>query len=237
MEWYRSEEPYGNWPASPRKAHRDWTQRALYSAAPAALSMRAHGVRTRGSTRLCVRERAAVAVSLAGPSGSIRRLARGCGCVCVCLCAAVGAARDADARAASRATATGGLGFQRHAAHSLRCGSDTVAVGAARDDRRGDDFRAQLRASSETARHPEAAGAALCPWSDPGSHRSGLSQRSGRPWLQELLRLRADVTQRDRCVWTGRGRACVGRFAAAICACTFSIGQRAFAFPMWAAVR
>ena len=116
------------------------------------LALRAHGVRTRGSTRLCVRERAAVAVSLAGPSGSIRRLARGCACVCVCLRAAVGAACDADARATSRVTAAGGLGLQRHAAHSLRCGSDTVAVGAARDDRRGDGFRAQLRASSETAR-------------------------------------------------------------------------------------
>jgi hypothetical protein len=32
-----------------------------------------------------------------------------------------------------------------------------------------------------------------------------------------------------------RGRFCVGRFAAAICARTFSTGQRAFAFPMWAA--
>ena len=123
----------------PKKAHRDWTQRALYSAAPAALSMRAHRVRTHGM--------AACAFVCAGPS-CWEHTAR----TCLCVCAAVGAARDADARAASRATAAySGLG-RRHAAHSLRCGSDPVAVGAARDDRRGDGFRAQLRASSETAR-------------------------------------------------------------------------------------
>jgi hypothetical protein len=138
--------PTANGPP-PKKAHRDWTQRALNSAAPAVLSMRAHRfVRMAWQhAPSCARVQPWSPVSPVHPAGSIR-LARGY------VCAAVGAARDAHARAASRATAAySGLG-RRHAAHSLRCGSDTVAVGAARDDRRGDGFRAQLRASSETAK-------------------------------------------------------------------------------------
>ena len=129
--------------------NRDWTQRALYSAAPAAFSIAcSRGVYAWQHAPVCAR-----ACSRGRQScWSIREYTAARTWLCVCLRAAVGAACDADARATSRATAAGRLGLQRHAAHSLRCGSDTVAVGAARDDRRGDGFRAQLRASSETAK-------------------------------------------------------------------------------------
>jgi hypothetical protein len=53
----------------PKKAHRDWTQRALYSAAPAVLSMRAHRfVRMAWQHAASVRARATAVASLAGPS-------------------------------------------------------------------------------------------------------------------------------------------------------------------------